>query len=71
MISWKSFRKWARSKGYDFIIQGSGDEAITGVADTPIATGSHNHSDGVPDRLLQEIAYHLGKTKRALEDEIG
>lgn len=71
MIKWKDFDRWAKQQGYSFEIQGTGDEVIVGVGGlAPIATGRHNHKDGVPDRLLQEIASRLGITKHALEGQI-
>lgn len=74
MITWGNFNRWARNNGYTFQMQGNGDEAIVGVSgngrNTPISTGRHNHPGGVPDRLLQEIAYRLGISKRDLEQQM-
>ena len=74
MITWKRFDRWARNNGYTFQIQGNGDEAIVGVTgngrNAPISTGRHNHPAGVPDRVLQEIAYRLGITKHNLEQQM-
>lgn len=71
MISWRDFDRWAARNGYTFAIQGTNDEVIQGVGGgTPIRTGRHNHSDGVPDGLLQDIAFRLGMTKHDLEDDI-
>lgn len=74
MITWRNFDRWARANGYAFQMQGTGDEAIIGVTgngrNTPIATGRHNHPGGVPDRVLQEIAYRLNMTKHALEQQM-
>ncbi len=74
MVSWRNFDRWARNNHYTFTMQGTGDEAIVGVTgnrrNQPIATGRHNHPHGVPDRLLQEIAFRLGITKHALERQM-
>lgn len=74
MTSWRDFDRWARSRGYSFIVQGNGDEAIVGVSGSgrtaPISTGRHNSPGGVPDRVLQEIAFRLGMSKRDLEDQM-
>lgn len=76
MVKWRDFDRWARRRGYTFSRQGTNDEVIEGVDyangnhGDPIATGRHNNRDGVPDRLLQEIAFRLGMTKHQLEQEI-
>ena len=70
MIKWKNFDRWAKSRGYTFTMQGTWDEAIEGVNGVPITTGRHNNPDGVPDRVLREIAFRLGLTKQQLEDQI-
>ncbi len=75
-VSWKSFDRWARSKGYTVTKNGKKDEVIEGVdyADgtkgVPIATERHNSPDEVPPYPLQEIAYRLGITKRQLEEQM-
>lgn len=74
MISWRRFDRWAHNNNYTFTMQGTGDEAIVGVIGNgrsqPIATGRHNNPHGVPDRLLQEIAFRLGITKPALQQQM-
>lgn len=71
MISWRNFDRWARDNGYTFVHQGSGDEAICGVGGgNPIRTGRHHSPDGVPDGLLQDIAFRLNITKRQLENQM-
>ncbi len=75
-VSWKSFDRWARSKGYTVTKKMKKDEVIEGVVcsdegrSTPIATGRHNSPDEVPPYLLQEIAFRLGITKRQLEEQM-
>lgn len=72
MVSKKSFKKWANANGYKIEKQKI-DAVIIGVEGngrkTPIGLGNHAR-DEIPDEVIQEIAYRLGKTKAVMEDEI-
>lgn len=70
-VSWKSFGRWARDKGYIISKEGKKDEVILGVGNgVPIYTGRHNSPDKVPPYPLQEIAFRLGIKKSQLEEQI-
>lgn len=77
MVTLKSFTNWAVAKHYPINKQGI-DWAIFGVSNadgklnTPIGLGNHDRlrRDGIPDRVLQEIAFRLGISKHDLEEEI-